>query len=77
MLAGVKHFYFDNEKPKFSLYWTRNPTKYQVWPRTCMTPKDRYVLSYLDRLLKKLPSRKIVGVFGRLIPEILYLVCIP
>jgi len=41
-----------------------------------MILEDRYVLSYLDRLSKKLLVSKIVGVFGSCHHEKLYLVCI-
>jgi len=57
---GGRQFFFDGETPKFAFYWTKDPTRFNVWPRSLMTDDDLEVLSVLDQLPRKIPTRSLV-----------------
>jgi len=56
-------FFFDNETPQFPFYWTKNPMCFSVWSRSLMTDDDLEVLSVLDQLPRKIPTRPLVRAY--------------
>jgi len=47
-------YVYDSDVPKFSLYWTKSPTGYRVWPKSTMLEEELASISILDRLPKGL-----------------------
>ena len=37
---GGRQFFFDGETPKFPFYWTKDPTRFNLLPRSLMTDDD-------------------------------------
>jgi len=59
---GRKYF-FNGDKAKFPLYWTCRPTKFTSWPRSVMSPEEVSALNTLNRLPRKLPTRKLLKAY--------------
>jgi len=53
-------FFFDGQTPRFPFYWTKDPTRFNVWPRSLMIDDDLQVLSVLDQLPCKIATRSLV-----------------
>jgi len=56
-------FFFDGETPRFPFYWTKDPTRFNVWSRSLMTNDDLEVLSILDPLPRKILTRPLVRAY--------------
>lgn len=58
------HFYDENGNPKFLFYLTiDNLIRYQEWLRDNMANDDKRILSIIDQLPCRLPTREIVKIY--------------
>jgi len=53
-------YFYDGETPRFPFYWTKDLTRFHMWSRSLMTEDDLEVLSVLDGLPRKIPTRPLV-----------------
>jgi len=60
--TGKKYFY-DVNVPKFPFYWTSSPLKFNSWSRHSMKLEDLQVLSVLNHLSQKFPTRALLRIY--------------
>ena len=58
-----KKYFYDGNVPKFPFYWTSTPLKFNSWSSHSMNAEDRHVLSVLDILFRKLPTRALLRIY--------------
>jgi len=66
--TGKKYFY-NGDVTKFPFYWTNSPLKFNSWSCHSMKPEDLQVLSILDHLSRKLPTRALLQIYLSQKPE--------
>ena len=59
-LRGRKWFFDEENRPKFSLYWTHMLSPVDPWPEERMTPTERANLVVLKHLPNKIPPRPLI-----------------
>jgi len=58
-------FFEDNSWSRFPLYWTSQPRDFKEWPRLTGSADEIEILSFLDELPRKLPTRKLIGAYTK------------
>lgn len=62
-VLGRYRFYDATDRSLFPLYWTRNPRKFDVYPRFFLTDEERAHLDFLDILPRPIPSRSLLTLY--------------
>ena len=57
---GRKHFFDEEDRPKFPLYWTAFPPPSDAWSEDLMTPAERADLAVLKTLPDKIHPRPLI-----------------
>ena len=58
-LAGQKNFYRDDDKPKFSFYWTNNHWRYKDMTKDILSEEYKRIVGILKKLPPMLPTKNI------------------
>jgi len=62
---ATSYFFDEISWSRFSLYLTKKPRDFKEWPRPAVGAEELDILSFFDTLPRKLPTRKLVGVYAK------------
>jgi len=64
-----KEYFFNGESPKFPLYWTRDPVKFNSISFHSMGAADRYVIEVFSHLSHQIPTRALLKLYTSSHPQ--------
>ena len=59
-----RRYVFDDDVPKFPLYWMKTPTKYMLWLRSTFTIENVLALGTLEQLPRKISTQRLLGCYS-------------
>ena len=65
---GIEYF-FNGDSPKFPLYWTKDPLKFNSCPCHSMDVADRHVIEVFGHLLYRIPTRALLQLYTSTRPQ--------
>ena len=64
-----REYFFDGDTPKFPLYWTRDPLKFNSWSCHSMNAADRCVIEVFGHFSYRIPTRALLQLYTSKSPQ--------